>query len=120
MEKPSKQSARAWYFQRITGILLVVFAVGHYVMVHWNESSGHSFDISVQRLSNPIFVFLYIGFIVLGMYHGVQGVWNIIRDFNLPRPLYVGALTVLIAAALFFTYLGFDTVFSVGTWSLRP
>ncbi len=120
MEKLSKQSAFAWYFQRITGILLVVFAVGHYLMVHWNERAGHSFDISVDRLSSPIFVFLYLGFIVLGMYHGVQGLWNVIRDFNLPRPVYLTTMALLVLAALYFTYLGFDTVLTVDTWKLRP
>lgn len=120
MKKTSKQSALAWYWQRISGILLVVFAVGHYLMVHWTESSGHSFDVSVERLGNPIFVFLYIGFIVLGMYHGVQGVWNIIRDFKLPRPVYLVSVTVLLLAAAYFIYLGCDTILTVDTWKMRP
>lgn len=120
MEKSSKQSAIAWYWQRISGVLLVVLAVGHYLMVHWNEKAGHSFDVSVERLSNPLFVVLYLGFIVIGMYHGVQGVWNIIRDFNLPKPVYALAVTVLLAATAFFVYLGFDTVLTVDTWKAIP
>lgn len=115
----SRRSAFAWYFQRISGLLLVLFTLGHFFMVHWTEMSGHDFNRSVDRLSDPIFQFLYLGFIVLGMYHGVQGMWNILRDFKLPRPVYLGALVVLIGAALFFTYLGFDTVLSVHSWKLN-
>jgi succinate dehydrogenase hydrophobic anchor subunit len=120
MSQRSRWSAYAWYWQRISGILLVIFTLGHYVTVHWTEAAGHSFQSSVERLANPLFQFWYLGFVVLGFYHGVQGLYNILRDYKLPRALLWGVMAVVIAAALYFTYLGFDTVLSVHTWKSAP
>ncbi|MDT7924122.1 MAG: hypothetical protein RRA60_04995 [Chlorobiota bacterium] len=113
-------SAFAWYWQRISGLLLVIFTIGHYVTVHWSEAAGHEFSSSVARLSNPLWQFWYLGFVVLGLWHGVQGAYNILRDFKLPRAVLLGAMVVLIGAALYFAYLGFDTVLTVHEWKHHP
>lgn len=112
----SKWSAYAWYWQRLSGLLLVVFTIGHYLTVHWTESAGHSFQSSVERLANPMFQFWYLGFLLLGFYHGVQGFYNILRDYKLPQWLLWGTVGLVAAAALYFVYLGFDTVVSVHVW----
>lgn len=120
METRTKFHALSWYLQRITGILLVVLAVGHYLMVHWTEASGHTFQATVERLKNPVYVFLYLGFVVLGLYHGLQGIWNIIRDFKLPKPIYFASAVLLILLGVYFAYLGFDTILTFGTWMNKP
>jgi hypothetical protein len=43
-----------------------------------------------------------------------------LRDFKLPRAVLLGAMVVLIGAALYFAYLGFDTVLTVHEWKHRP
>lgn len=120
MEKRSRWSSFAWYWQRISGVLLVVLAIGHYLTVHWTESSGHAFDSSVARLQNPIYVTLYLAFVVLGLWHGAQGTWNVIRDFKLPKPLYNVAVVALLGLTFYFIYVGFHTVLTIGTWSQLP
>ncbi|MCS6966455.1 MAG: hypothetical protein NZ473_06785 [Candidatus Kapabacteria bacterium] len=116
----SRWSSYGWYWQRISGLLLVVFTIGHYVTVHWTEAAGHSFESSIERLANPLFQFWYLGFVLLGFYHGVQGLYNIVRDFKLPRVLLVGIMGIVIIAALYFVYLGFDTVLTVHEWKHLP
>ncbi len=120
MAQRSTRRALSWYLQRITGVFLLIFALGHYFMVHWTESSGHTFDATVARLQNPIYVFLYLGFVLLGFYHGLQGIWNIIRDFKLPKAVYTLSAIVLFLLGAYFVYLGFDTVLSIDSWMNKP
>lgn len=108
--KGKKSGAPAWMWQRITGLALVVLTVGHYVWMHYEPKSGHSFDTSADRLASPVFKGMYLGFITIGMYHGIQGCWNIIRDFKLRRWLSYTLLGALVIAALVFLGIGYNTV----------
>src|SRR5579872_5497548 len=78
--KGRTSGAPAWMLQRITGLALVILTVGHYIMMHYTPASGHDYDWTAARLASPLFKGSYLGFITIGMYHGLQGCWNIVRD----------------------------------------
>lgn len=107
-----KSGAFAWLMQRLSGLALIVLTIGHFLMVHYKPSSGHTWDAVVSRLSSPMFVGLYTAFLILGMYHGVQGLWNIIRDFKLNPVLTMILYGVLVVAALVFLGVGLNTLFT--------
>ena len=105
-----KGGAPAWMMQRITGIALVILTVGHYILMHYAPKSGHDYSTTADRLSMPIFKGLYLAFITIGMYHGVQGLWNIIRDFKFKPSIAYTLLGTLIIVALIFVGIGWNTM----------
>ncbi|HYM20838.1 MAG TPA: hypothetical protein VEW28_07535 [Candidatus Kapabacteria bacterium] len=102
--------SKAWMLQRITGISLVILTVGHYVLMHYNPKSGHDYGSTADRLSMPIFKGLYLAFITIGMYHGVQGIRNIVRDFKLKAKWSYTIFGVIMIAALIFVGIGWNTM----------
>jgi succinate dehydrogenase hydrophobic membrane anchor protein len=105
-----KSGAGAWMFQRISGVALVVLTVGHYFMMHYAAKSGHDFGSTADRLAQPIYKGLYLAFITIGMYHGVQGLWNIVRDFKLKPSMTYTILGCLVVFALIFLGMGWNTM----------
>jgi succinate dehydrogenase / fumarate reductase membrane anchor subunit len=106
----ARGGASAWMIQRITGIALVVLTVGHYILMHYNPTSGHDYGTTAERLSMPIFKGLYLAFITIGMYHGVQGLWNIVRDFKFKPALTYTILGTILIVAIIFVGIGWNTM----------
>ena len=104
--------AFAWLMQRLSGLALIILTVGHFLMVHYHPDAGHTWDASANRLTNPIFIGLYTAFLILAMYHGVQGMWNIIRDFRLKPAISITLYGILVVLALIFLGIGLNTLFT--------
>jgi succinate dehydrogenase / fumarate reductase membrane anchor subunit len=96
--------------QRITGLALVILTVGHYILMHYNPTSGHDYGETASRLGSPLFKGVYLGFITIGMYHGLQGVWNIIRDFKLKPMVGMTLFGLIVLAGIIFVGLGWNTI----------
>ena len=105
-----KSGAPAWYLQRISGLALVVLTVGHYILMHYNPTSGHDYGETASRLMSPWFKGLYLGFITIGMYHGLQGCFNIVRDFKMKPMWSMTIIGVLLVAGVIFVAVGWNTV----------
>jgi|SRR6185312_10736752 len=105
-----RSGASSWFWQRISGLALVILTVGHYILMHYNPVSGHDYGETANRLSMPIFKATYLGFITIGMYHGLQGVWNIIRDFKLRPWLSMTLFGCILIAGIIFVALGWNTI----------
>lgn len=101
-----------WILQRLSGVALIVLAVGHYFLVHRAPEQGHTWAATAVRLQSPWFVGLYSAFLILGMYHAIQGMWNIIRDFRLKPVVGMTIYGLLVVAALVFVGMGLNTLFS--------
>ena len=102
--------AKGWMLQRITGIALVVLTVGHYILMHYTPKSGHDFGTTADRLANPIYKGLYLAFITIGMYHGMQGMWNVVRDFKFKPGLTYTIFGAIVIVALVFLGMGWNTM----------
>jgi succinate dehydrogenase / fumarate reductase membrane anchor subunit len=98
--------------QRLSGLALIILTIGHFLMVHYEPNAGHTWDATVARLTNPMFVGLYTAFLLLGMYHGMQGMWNIIRDFKLKPAISLTLYGILVVMALIFLGIGLNTLFT--------
>ena len=105
-----RSGAPSWYLQRITGLALVVLTVGHYVLMHYNPTSGHDYGETASRLTSPWFKGIYLGFITIGMYHGLQGCLNIVRDFKLKPATSMTIFGVLVVAGVIFLAVGWNTI----------
>ncbi|HEY3876065.1 MAG TPA: hypothetical protein VGM92_11355 [Candidatus Kapabacteria bacterium] len=108
--RPRKSGAPAWWLQRVTGLALVILTVGHYILMHYNPVSGHDYGETASRLASPWFKGIYLGFITIGMYHGLQGCWNIVRDFKLKPMIGLTIFGVLVIAGIIFVAIGWNTI----------
>ncbi len=102
--------APSWLWQRITGMVLVVVMVGHYFLMHYTPDAGHTYEAVLERLRNPFWKTFDLTFVVFGLYHGLQGIWNIIRDFELGSTGRIVALMLLLLFGIGFGALGFATI----------
>lgn len=103
----------SWVFQRITGIVLVVVMIGHYILMHYNPQSGHSYEAVLIRMQSNWYRVLDLTFVVLGMYHGMNGVWGIFRDYKLKSWQSITVMSFLIIFGLAFTLWGIKTILDI-------
>ena len=103
----------SWVFQRVTGLILVIVMIGHYILMHFNPESGHTYDAVLARMQSNWYRVLDMVFVVLGMYHGLNGVWSIFRDYKLKQWQSVTVLSVIVIAGLAFTLWGFKTILDI-------
>jgi succinate dehydrogenase hydrophobic anchor subunit len=101
-----------WIMQRVSAILLVGFAGLHFGLQHFTSDAVSTGLTVATRLNNPYWQAFYVVFIALAMYHGVNGVVGIVRDYNPRRSLRVPAEFVLWSLALGFVVLGARNVAS--------
>lgn len=103
----------SWVFQRVTGVILVVILIAHYILMHYNPTSGHTYDSVLARMQSNWYRVLDLTFIVLGMYHGLNGVWGIFRDYKLKPWQTVSILGIIIIGGLAFTLWGIKTILDI-------
>jgi succinate dehydrogenase / fumarate reductase membrane anchor subunit len=96
-----------WLFQRITGILIAVVLVIHIGAVH--------FGISPVDLGSPIWKFFHLGFVILLLYHSLNGFWLMVEDYVLSKGLRVTLFGLAWIVGVSFLILGFVTLVPFGT-----
>ena len=112
--RASKNSgSKSWVIQRITGIALVVFMIGHYILMHYHPDSGHTYEAVLSRMQYSWYRIIDLSFLVLGMYHGLNGVWNIFRDYKLKPWQNITVLSLILILGIAFTAWGFTIIFSI-------
>jgi succinate dehydrogenase / fumarate reductase, membrane anchor subunit len=73
-----------WYFMRISGVLLVLLALGHMLIMHvLVELAGEeiNFEFVARRYSVPFWRIYALLLLLLAMVHGVNGARIIIGDY---------------------------------------
>jgi len=109
----SSSGSFSWVFQRVTGLILVVVMIGHYILMHYNPSSGHTYDAVLARMQSNWYRILDMVFVVLGMYHGMNGIWGIFRDYKLKSWQTVTIMSTLIIVGLAFALWGIKTILDI-------
>jgi succinate dehydrogenase / fumarate reductase membrane anchor subunit len=99
-----------WVMQRVSAVLLLGFAGLHFGLQHFTSDAVSTGLTVAARLNNPYWQAYYIVFVVLAMYHGINGVVGIIRDYNPRRSLRVPLEVALWSLAAFFVVLGMRNV----------
>ncbi|MBV6479381.1 MAG: hypothetical protein HGGPFJEG_02153 [Ignavibacteria bacterium] len=112
--KASKDTgSKSWVLQRITGLALLVLMIGHYILMHYQPDSGHTYQAVLSRMQFSWYRIIDISFITLGMYHGLNGIWNIFRDYKLHSWAKISIISILILTGLAFTAWGYVIIFSI-------
>ena len=90
-----------WYFMRISGLLLVVLALGHMFIMHvLVELTGGEIDFAFvqSRWGTPFWRIYDFALLVLAFVHGANGARIVISDYvahRTARGLLIGALLVI-------------------------
>lgn len=98
MSSPSTELASArstgiwsWLFQRISGLLLIFLLAVHIWMGHFsglpNVLSGRQqelvlYDIVKLRLAQGLFIFVDFSLLALVLFHGLNGIRNILLEWG--------------------------------------
>jgi succinate dehydrogenase / fumarate reductase membrane anchor subunit len=110
----SKESgSKSWVLQRISGLALVVLMIGHYILMHYQPESGHTYGAVLIRMQFSWYRIIDLSFITLGLYHGLNGVWGIFRDYKLRPWLNLTIFSSLILIGIAFLTWGFVIIFSI-------
>lgn len=72
----------AWIFQRISAVVLLVLVAVHFGIMHFVDPTVEiTFADSSLRLQGALYFLVDAGLLTLGIYHGLNGVRNIILDY---------------------------------------
>lgn len=104
----------AWFLQRLSGLVLVIALGMHFVLLHYldiDPATHHiSFATVAERVSTPFWKTVDLLFLVLAVYHGLNGIWMVICDY-IHRPLArVVLCSVICMLALAMIVLGTITI----------
>lgn len=101
--------ATAWFLQRLSGLLLIVLLLVHFAVLHGGDGTV-TYGKVAARLATPAWKTFDLLFLVLGIFHGMNGLLSVIRDYattGWKRGTLYGAV---VATGLVFLVLGCLTV----------
>jgi succinate dehydrogenase / fumarate reductase membrane anchor subunit len=90
-----------WYFMRLSGLALVVLALGHMFIMHTLvQLAGSEINLAFvsSRWGTPFWRIYDLLLLVLALVHGVRGARIVITDYvthRTARGVLIGALTVI-------------------------
>jgi len=102
-----------WYLQRITGAALLVLLVMHFWVEHFTAEvrtpDGLTFEVIQRRFfQNPWFVAVDISFLFIALYHGLNGIRNILLDYTWGTRFRTPITVVLTLIGIVVAYWGVD------------
>jgi len=109
-----------WYFLRVSGLLLVVFALGHLFVTHYlNVPSETTFDFVSARWANPLWRSFDLVLLIAALWHGLIGLRYSVTDYvRAPGWRVIGYSTIWVVGLLF-TVLGTVTILSFNEAAAR-
>ena len=106
----------AWLFLRLSGVLLLVLALGHLVIMHLINNVGNiNYEFVAGRWSGELGMF-WRGYdwlmLMLAMVHGVNGLRTILEDYLRPGKRRTLALSALYIIGIAFLAVGSVVIFA--------
>jgi succinate dehydrogenase cytochrome b556 subunit len=110
----------AWYFFRVSGLLLVVLACGHLFITHYvNVPSDTTFDFVSHRWANPLWRTFDLLLLLMALWHGLLGLRTVIIDVVRSSGWRVALTSLTWVVGLIFTALGIVTIFTFNEAAAR-
>ena len=92
-----------WYLQRITGALLVLLLAAHFWVEHFMTAELQRGNLTYQailvRIANPLWQAIDICFLLVALYHGLNGLRNIVLDYSRVSARALQAITAVLVVA---------------------
>ncbi len=97
----------AWYFMRVSGLALVLLALGHLCIMHLiNHIDNIDYQFVAQRYATPFWRTYDLVMLLLAMLHGTNGLRTILEDYCQRPALRVLFLSMLYVTCFVFTLAG--------------
>lgn len=104
--------ALGWFYQRLSGLALIILLLVHWGVMHLGPTTADGIEYLdvATRLASPFWKTFDLLFLVLGIFHGMNGLLMIVRDY-VKVPWQRGTLySVVVMTGLIFIILGALTV----------
>lgn len=111
---PNRFEVLSWYFMRVSGVVLLLIAVLHLLIMHvWYGVDAIDYRFVVGRWASPWVQVYDLALLMFAMLHGVNGTRWVIDDYfhsrgwnlTLKAALYVLAfIFILMGATVIFTF----------------
>lgn len=108
----------AWILQRVSAFLLIVFIGAHWWISHFDALGDTITFAGVQtRLQSAVLVFVDGAMLIIVLYHALNGVRNVLLDFNIGRRAERALSIFLLFVGIAFFIYGLNALlpFTVGT-----
>ena len=103
----------AWYFMRISGLILLVIAVFHVLYMHINVGVENiNFSDVTARWDSPFWRIFELFLLVFGLSHGINGTRQVLDDYIHSRGWRVVARTTLYMIGLAIGVMGVYVLFT--------
>jgi len=71
-----------WYFMRVSGLILVFLALGHFTMTHVvNDVADTNLEFVQDRWANPLWRVYDWSLLALALFHGLNGMRVVVDDY---------------------------------------
>lgn len=111
---PNRFEVLSWYFMRVSGLVLLLIAVLHLLIMHvWYGVDAIDYRFVIGRWASPFVQVYDLALLLFAMLHGVNGTRWVIDDYFhsrgwnlfLKSALYVlAAIFILMGATVIFTF----------------
>ena len=99
--------AFAWFFMRVSGLLLIIMALGHFFLMHLGYGIENiDYDLVAERWATPFWRTYDLIMLLLAILHGFNGVRNLVDDYIHSRGFRIITVTFLCLAGLVFLVIG--------------
>lgn len=96
-----------WVFQRVSAILLLLVLIVHFWILHYKDPGIIVYYGNVAfRLKTALFLSVDSILLAAGLFHGMNGLNNILLDYGVRPSLRTAAAVILTAAGLGLFVLG--------------
>ena len=97
----------AWFFMRISGIVLLLMVLGHFTIMHLiNNIEVINYQFVAQRFTTPFWRTYDLVMLWLALLHGVNGVRTLVDDYIHARGWRLLALSTLYVVGFMILALG--------------
>ena len=102
-----------WYLQRITGALLLILLAAHFWVEHFVSAPLRrgelTYEVILARISNPYWQAIDITFLLVALYHGLNGLRSIILDYgSIGRTAARASTVALVFAGMLWAWWGIE------------
>ncbi len=105
--------AVGWFFQRLTGIVLAPILLVHLFTMHRVHEHGLAFESVTELLSKPYWKVLELTFLVLALYHALNGIYALLQDYVKRPGVRMTLFSLVVLVGLVLLVFGMVTVFMV-------
>ncbi len=104
-----------WFFQRITGAVLIITLLVHFWVLHFYgaEHGEITYETVMKRLQNPLWRSIDLLFLVVAIYHALNGLVLEIHDYIRAKGLRVALIGTLWIIAILYLIVGSLTIFNL-------